>query len=349
MTTIFGWDASVSGLDSCPGDHDHRPGHPDLDLGGPDRTPGAGPGREPDGEPVDLVAAVRHGIVFTTHLVCEGARFYRDPRYALYAARAHGVIPLAGAYAVNHPGDQRPQVDWFIALLDQQSPWWRTGPFLVQLDAEKFDYMSRAPSPAECQQWCDYFVDRTGGTHRPVLYAPRWLYGDTMARVGYPLWASDYGGNPVASYRQAYPGDAAGRWAAYSGRVPAILQYGSRLTIGSQHGCDANAFRGELAQLIALVGPGATPPPAPAPVPTPSDWTTEIIMALPTLSRGASGQPVRNLQGLLGANGHPTTVDGAFGPNTEAGVRAFQQRRGLSVDGVAGRHTWTTLITGKNG
>lgn len=37
--------------------------------------------------------------------------------------------------------------------------------------------------------------------------------------------------------------------------------------------------------------------------------------------------PVRSLQQLLRARNHPVSVDGIFGPNTEAAVPAFQQRR----------------------
>jgi hypothetical protein len=56
--------------------------------------------------------------------------------------------------------------------------------------------------------------------------------------------------------------------------VPTFLQYGSRLTIGSQPGCDANAFRGTLDQLRALITGGnemsewtATPPSDPSRAP----------------------------------------------------------------------------------
>lgn len=302
--TIYGWDAS----------------HYDWNRG-----------------PVDLAAAEGDGISFFTHKACEGRHFYRDRRFKSFAVKAQMVDGLTGAYFVNHGGDQRVQVDWFISCLDADAPWWRERPFIIQLDAEKFGYMTRAPTPAECQQWCDYFVQRTGGTHAPVVYAPRWLYGDTLNTLSYPLWASAYGSNPKEHYRAAYPGDASPRWRAYSHHTPAILQYGSRLTIGSQPTCDGNAYRGTLAQLNRLVS-GVTPP-------TP-DWTKEMVMALPTLRQGAKGQPVRNLQALLGAYGHPTKVDGDFGPGTEAQVRAFQAAKRLTVDGVVGRDTWTGLIEG---
>ena len=53
---------------------------------------------------------------------------------------------------------------------------------------------------------------------------------------------------------------------------------------------------------------------------------------------------MRTLQHLLRAHGKDVTVDGIFGPQTEAAVRAFQASRGLAVDGIVGPHTWLALI-----
>jgi peptidoglycan hydrolase-like protein with peptidoglycan-binding domain len=54
--------------------------------------------------------------------------------------------------------------------------------------------------------------------------------------------------------------------------------------------------------------------------------------------------PVRPLQQLLRARNHPVTVDGIFGPNTEAAVEAFQQSKGLAADGIVGPQTWPKLV-----
>jgi peptidoglycan hydrolase-like protein with peptidoglycan-binding domain len=56
-------------------------------------------------------------------------------------------------------------------------------------------------------------------------------------------------------------------------------------------------------------------------------------------------EPIRSLQYLLRQHGHgEVTVDGIFGPITAAAVRAFQQSRGLGVDGIVGNQTWPPLI-----
>ena len=52
------------------------------------------------------------------------------------------------------------------------------------------------------------------------------------------------------------------------------------------------------------------------------------------LSAGSEGRQVRLLQRALGMS-----VDGVYGPETEAAVRRFQATRGLTVDGIVGART----------
>ena len=73
-----------------------------------------------------------------------------------------------------------------------------------------------------------------------------------------------------------------------------------------------------------------------------------------TVRRGSKGSDVKELQTLLSDRGYsvgPCGIDGDFGKDTEAAVRAFQRDRGLTVDGTVGKDTWTELlrepITGK--
>ncbi len=68
------------------------------------------------------------------------------------------------------------------------------------------------------------------------------------------------------------------------------------------------------------------------------------IAPFPLVNRGDRVFPVRPLQRLLCARNHPVSVDGIFGPNTEAAVKAFQSSKGLAADGVVGPATWSKLI-----
>lgn len=64
-----------------------------------------------------------------------------------------------------------------------------------------------------------------------------------------------------------------------------------------------------------------------------------------TARRGDAGSHVIELQRLLAEdNVSPGPIDGAFGPATEAAVRVFQKRHGLTVDGVVGPATWRALL-----
>ena len=274
--TIFGWDAS----------------HYDWTRG-----------------PMDVAAAMRDGVVFMTHKIGEGFSYTDDKFDDFYArARAAGV-PLLGAYYVNRRGDQADQADRFLTLLDAKAPGWRDGPFILQADCERWhrsdgSVYAYEPSAAEVRAFCDRLVARTGGRFRPLVYAPEWVYGGKLVGLPYPLWASAYGSNIVAGYRSAYPGDGSSRWGAYSGQTPAILQYGSKTKIGSQPTCDANAFRGTLAQLTALV------------TGQPAKMEDEMFC-----KRGDTGPAVQALQyGLQALGFDPGEVDGAYGAATAGAV-----------------------------
>ena len=65
---------------------------------------------------------------------------------------------------------------------------------------------------------------------------------------------------------------------------------------------------------------------------------------IPTLRRGAEGDLVEELQAILNAKyGFSLDVDGSFGANTEAAVKAFQKSKGLTVDGIVGSKTRAAL------
>ena len=71
---------------------------------------------------------------------------------------------------------------------------------------------------------------------------------------------------------------------------------------------------------------------------------SDQILPWPLVKSGSQGHPVPALQYLLQARGHPVTVDGIFGPKTEAAVENFQTADQIRVDGIVGPQTWGALI-----
>ncbi|HZH15666.1 MAG TPA: peptidoglycan-binding protein [Archangium sp.] len=70
------------------------------------------------------------------------------------------------------------------------------------------------------------------------------------------------------------------------------------------------------------------------------------LAAPPTLRLDSRGAAVTTLQNKLKAAGfNPGAADGHFGPKTLAAVKAFQQARGLTADGIVGPKTWSALNT----
>ena len=69
--------------------------------------------------------------------------------------------------------------------------------------------------------------------------------------------------------------------------------------------------------------------------------TTEL-----PLRPGTAGDGVADLQARLHAAGFDTAADrhGCYGDATERAVRAFQDQRGLRVDGICGPQTWSSLV-----
>jgi peptidoglycan hydrolase-like protein with peptidoglycan-binding domain len=71
---------------------------------------------------------------------------------------------------------------------------------------------------------------------------------------------------------------------------------------------------------------------------------SDQIQLWPLLKQGSQGHPVPALQYLLRDRGHHVTVDGIFGPKTEAAVEQFQTADQLHVDGIVGPQTWGALV-----
>lgn len=164
---------------------------------------------------------------------------------------------LLGAYWVLYPGNPTSRADAFLARLDSQCPGWRDrDAFILQADCEIWNGdTSTKPSKADIQAFCDRLHAKTGLI--PVVYASAGQYGSGLTGLTYPLWNARYPLNYQAGFASVLyercGGDSGSGWSTYSGQTPAIWQFTSSATIAGQTTCDANAYRGTLADLKSLV------------------------------------------------------------------------------------------------
>lgn len=254
--------------------------------------------------------AVSEGIQFITHKAGGDANDAELNTWwnGVKALGSNGTL-LLGAYWVLYPGSPSSRADSFIARLDSQCPGWRNMPFILQVDCERWNGdQSTVPSVSEINTFCDRLVTVMPKLN-PIGYLPDWVYGD-ISGFRYPLWSSKYV-NGTGSFKSLYPGDNASQWASYGGKSPTILQYTSSATIGGQTTCDANAFRGTLKELTAILAPG---------------WGGATKMF--PINKGDQGEDVRWLQYMLLNLGYTVTADGVFGDQTEAAVKAHQRDHG---------------------
>ncbi len=91
--------------------------------------------------------------------------------------------------------------------------------------------------------------------------------------------------------------------------------------------------------------PGEQPASVSAPVSAPVE-SPPVQAVPPTLRKGAKGENVRRMQAVLVAAGFDLPkygVDGSFGRETLAALKAYQKSRGLKVDGICGPKTWAAI------
>ena len=76
----------------------------------------------------------------------------------------------------------------------------------------------------------------------------------------------------------------------------------------------------------------------------------KYMFSVGNVKSGTKGNDVKLLQRLLksngfkGADGKNLTIDGDCGVNTVFAIKAYQRKRGLSADGIAGPATWKSIL-----
>ncbi|BDZ59893.1 peptidoglycan DD-metalloendopeptidase family protein [Barrientosiimonas endolithica] len=162
-----------------------------------------------------------------------------------------------------------------------------------------------------------------------------------LADVGSPQPSTEgqMSRRPAPRHLKAQPSLAARAVPAVAGRRGTALATGAALSVPATIGGVAMAGSATAAPGVA---PAAVTAPAAAAVPQAATTLPAAPMTgstLVVLRYGATGSLVKTLQSRLGG----IAVDGSFGPITLRAVKAYQERKGLEVDGIVGPKTWESL------
>lgn len=144
----------------------------------------------------------------------------------------------------------------------------------------------------------------------------------------------------IVGHYEAYQ---AGYGSNHSDPKPWQKNHGSSM---AQYRADIKALMdGEDSPTDAVVKDTAQTAEKPKETPVQTTQTGSGVIVMDTLRNGSRGTQVKVLQWLLSLNGYNAgTVDGIFGANTLKAVKAYQTAKGLTVDGIVGKNTWTKLL-----
>ena len=185
--------------------------------------------------------------------------------------------------------------------------------------------------------WCDAFVDWV------ILQMCRHFgYGEATARKVLCGDFDDYTYNSVNLYKKA------GRWSSTPHRGDQIFFGGSGHTgiVTSVNGGTVHTIEGNKGDEVRRGSYSVNSPSIIGYGRPRYELITGQMTAedMPLIKRGSKCEAVKKLQQILNAKGYKLSVDGDFGPATEAAVKAYQKANGLEVDGEVGPITWTALL-----
>ena len=247
----------------------------------------------------------------------------------------------------------------------------------IDADPARYPYRNGAEGPAEfdCQGWLEAILRALGlkvsfaGTNdmwRNMGYEKGTIaecvkkYGKVP--IGTPILIVDHNGGEPAKYQGDGQGNA---WHVYIKVADGWLMHASQ----SNGGVSVKEFKdkainggpshylfpkGVVFEGVAASAVNVSSTTGQADTPTMSDMATvKPVQWKPRYSylrfrQGDVGSGTREIQTALNKLGYGLTVDGEFGPLTDAAVRKFQGEHGLEVDGVVGEYTWEKLIDAVN-
>ena len=188
-----------------------------------------------------------------------------------------------------------------------------------------------------CAPWCDAFVDFV-----LLKTCSHFGYGETTARKVLCGDFDDYTYNSVALYKKA------GRWSQTPHRGDQIFFGGSGHTgiVTSVNGGTVHTIEGNKGDEVRRGSYSVNSPSIIGYGRPRYDLITGQMTAedMPLIKRGSKCEAVKKLQQILNTKGYKLSVDGDFGPATEAAVKAYQKANHLEVDGEVGEKTWASLM-----
>ena len=185
--------------------------------------------------------------------------------------------------------------------------------------------------------WCDAFVDFV-----ILKTCEHFGKGAETARMVLCGDFDDYTYNSVALYKKA------GRWSNTAHRGDQIFFGGSGHTgmVESVNGGTVHTIEGNKGDEVRRGSYSVNSPSIIGYGRPRYDLITGKITAtdMPLVKKGSKGDAVKKLQEMLNAKGYKLSIDGDFGPATDAAVRAYQKANHLEVDGEVGEKTWGSLF-----
>lgn len=142
-------------------------------------------------------------------------------------------------------------------------------------------------------------------------------------------------------------GSADGKFGAGTQRAVTAFQRANGLT------ADGLAGSKTLKRIEQQLSSGGTtapeePEPEETPAEKPEDTSSGVIIPTRTMRKGCTGDDVKSVQTRLQQLGYFTgAIDGQCSSSMIAAVKAFQQRNGLTADGLAGTKTYQILYSDK--
>jgi GH25 family lysozyme M1 (1,4-beta-N-acetylmuramidase) len=195
------------------------------------------------------------------------------------------------------------------------------------------DWERTGVGSAVVERWIDALK------RQPLIYYGRWPPAPVTQKIAAcPRWYAQYPGRDDAPPKlPPWDGKPTTNWSdkwliwqwSQEGHVPGVTGNVDMDRLA----CSVDAFTAWYRTGASLVSDGLTP--------------TKPLLGIGRvpLRRLMTGEDVGVLQKALTAHGFVVMVDRDFGPATETAVRAFQERRHLTVDGIAGKDTLVALAT----